>query len=622
MKQLFTILISLLIASAGFGQQRAVVEKSKRDIALEKPIPSLDATKIAQQSAPMVKSVNLAAEEDIVGMTRYDDQANASIQNRIYLYDDGTIGATWIYGFNDVGGFDDRGAGYNYFDGNSWGPMPTEPVEDERCGWPSYSAWGENGEVIVSHTGADGYKISKRAEKGSGDWEYGLLPGPPGHEYVIWNRSITSGIDHSRLHVISLTASTAYAGTPYEGLDGALLYSYSDDGGETWGLENELLDGMTADDYFGFNSDNYTWAEPRAGVVAFIVGAEMTDMFLMKSMDNGETFEKIMIWEHPYPGYDFTYATDTLYCNDGAHHVAIDDNGKVHVVFGINRTYADDAGATFWFPFVDGVAYWNEDMPAFSDNVNALNPYEHPDSELIEDVNLIGWSQDVDGDGEVTLLDEIGTYYLGLSSMPQIVIGENNSIFVVWSSATETYDNGLLNYRHIWARMSPNGGTFWSDFFDLTADLVHIFDECVYPSCAANSDDNIYLIWQQDNEPGNASWGAQHPYVDNNLIVMKVNKDDITGINEQNAFIRDTDVSQNFPNPFSETATIYVNLQKKTTLSLEVTNMMGQRVSYEIRDAKAGMNSFTLHAEGLPEGIYFYTVKAGKDRVTKKMIIN
>lgn len=621
MKTLFTLLLSICIAIPMLAQQRPMVDKSLRDIAVKKQAPILESNPFQPQSTPMVKAAQLTPVEDIVGPTRYDVQANAALQNRIHKYEDGTIGVTWTYALNDAASYDDRGAGYNFFDGIEWGDPPFERVEDERCGWPSYAPWGENGEIVVSHTGGDGYKISKRTEKGTGDWEYELLAGPPDHEYLIWNRSITSGVDRSRLHVISLTASTAYQGTVYEGLDGALTYSYSDDGGETWPIEHEILDGMTADEYFGFNSDNYTWAEPRAGVVAFIVGAEWHDMFLMKSTDGGETFEKTLIWEHPYPLYDFTYATDTLYCSDGAHHVAIDDNGKVHVVFGINRTYADDAGSTFWFPFVDGVGYWNEDMPAFSDDLNALSPYDDPGSEMIEDYNLIAWAQDVDGDGEVTYLDDYGIYYLGLSSMPQIVIGQNNDLYVVWSAITETYDNGLMNYRHLWARMSPDGGTFWSDFFDITSDLVHIFDECVYPSCSPTSDDNIYLVYQQDNEPGNAVWGAQHAAVDNNITVMQVSKDEITNVKEHKTPFYSYDVRQNIPNPFSGSTRIEVNVRESSRLELEVTNMTGQVVYRAAQEATPGMNKFYFSGEDLAKGVYFYTVRGGESSVTKKMIV-
>jgi len=64
-------------------------------------------------------------------------------------------------------------------------------------------------------------------------------------------------------------------------MDGALVYSRSTDAGATWDIENALLDGMTSDEYFAFASDDYTWAEPKGDVVAFVVGSSWQDMFLM-----------------------------------------------------------------------------------------------------------------------------------------------------------------------------------------------------------------------------------------------------------------------------------------------------------------------------------------------------
>ena len=215
MKRLLTFILILGAIAPAFAQH-ALVRASLRNKAVLKPLPSLNATVIKQEGASIMKATELTPVEESIGMTRYDDQSNASMQNRLYLYEDGTMGATWIYGLNDPG-FDDRGAGYNFFDGSAWMDYPTARVEDERCGWPSYAPWGESGEIIVSHTSASGYKISKRTTKGTGDWSYSLLPGPAGHEVVIWNRSITSGIDHNKLHVLSLTASDQYGGKPYQG---------------------------------------------------------------------------------------------------------------------------------------------------------------------------------------------------------------------------------------------------------------------------------------------------------------------------------------------------------------------------------------------------------------------
>jgi len=623
MKRTFILLLAMCFVFSTFSQSRIVVSKELRNKVYKKAIPTHKDVNYQKEINPTTKSSAFLLEEEIIGDTRYDDQANASIQNRIYLYDDGTIGATWTRAMDDPS-WTDRGTGYNYFDGNSWGPFPTEQVEEERVGWPSYAPLGENGEIIVAH-GSNGLVISTRDQKGSGDWNYSMLQGPPDHEYMIWNRTITSGINNMRVHSMAVTASTVYPpGTPYLGLNGALVYSMSTDGGVTWNIENEILDGMGSDYYVGYDGDTYAFAPPKGDIIAFVVGESWYDLFLMKSTDGGETFDKTLIWEHPYPFFDpqAPTSTDTFYCADGSHACIIDMNDMVHVAFGINRALSDGTN-TYWFPYVDGIAYWNEDMPAFSDDMNALSPYGDPGSELIEDYNLIGWSQDVNNNGVLDLLDEIGTYYVSLSSYPQFVYGQNNQIYLVYSSVTETYDNGTANYRHLWARTSTDGGLSWGDFFDLNSDLIHIFDECVYPSCAANSDDYIHLIYQTDNEPGVNIWGTGHPPTNNNEVYMTVLKDDITGIKDHSQIIYDTDVSQNYPNPFSTETKVNVNLKKPAVLILEVFNLVGQKVfESNLPDAKAGMNTLSIDGTRLTSGIYFYTIKAGDISITKKMLVD
>ena len=91
----------------------------------------------------------------------------------------------------------------------------------------------------------------------------------------------------------------------------------------------------------------------------------------------------------------------------------------------------------------------------------------------------------------------------GMSSMPQIVIDELSRIFVVYTSVTETFDNGTQNYRRLWIRSSLDGGNSWGQFYHYAEeDYSHIFTEFLYPSCAAYSDENIYVLYQKDDEPG------------------------------------------------------------------------------------------------------------------------
>ncbi|MEZ5083466.1 MAG: hypothetical protein R2750_08460 [Bacteroidales bacterium] len=51
------------------------------------------------------------------------------------------------------------------------------------------------------------------------------------------------------------------------------------------------------------------------------MGNSWKDFVLMKSSDNGDSWEKTIIWECPYPLFNTVtppFETDTFYCVDGA----------------------------------------------------------------------------------------------------------------------------------------------------------------------------------------------------------------------------------------------------------------------------------------------------------------
>lgn len=616
MKKLFLLAVIISFGFAGTAQDRLLPSQQQRDFAIKKVRGIHQSeTGIKEAPQPANKSSMLLSEVEI-GLTRYDLQSNTSMQNRFHVYDDGTMGATWTFGTSDPN-FTERGTGYNYFDGSAWGEPPTARIESLRAGWPSYAPYGENGELVVSHNFANGTLfIETRDEKGTGTWTENVLPGPNAVQ-ISWPRAITSGVNNEILQVLAITWPVANGGPIYEGLDGALLYSRSTDGGISWDPENIILDGITANEYVGFSADMYEWAS-QGDNIAFLVGDSWMDFLLYKSTDNGNTWTKTVIWENPYPFYSGG-VTDTFYCVDGDHHLAFDSDNMVHVIFGINRAYSDDAGS-YWFPLVDGVGYWNENRPSFSNGMDALNPYGDPGTELVENYSLVGWAQDINLNGTWDVLGEVGLYYVGASSMPQIVINDMDQIFIVYASVTETYNNGVQDYRHLWARSSSNGDWWSPQFVDLNSDLIHIFDECVFPSVSVNTGDNHYLIYQTDIEPGLAVRGDLDPYTDNKIWCMTVPVEYV-GI-ENNQAINDFDVLQNYPNPASETTTISVNIRKTAAVSVEITNLMGQRMlTFDAGNLLPGMNRISLNVSELSKGTYFYTVRAGDAAVTKKMSV-
>lgn len=624
MKRILLFTLVLLFTASSFAQ-RLSAPKDLHNNYLPKDKATTETTNFTNTTKIPAASYKVAVDEATMGITWYDLQSNSSMQNRIHWFEDGTIGGVYTFGDTPTA-FSERGTGYNYFDGNSWGPMSEERIEADRTGWPAYAPYGENGELVVSHySGAavEGLALSYRTEKGTGDWEYMTDFDLPDDEFLLWPRMATGGVDNSVIHLLPISAPTGNGGTVFEGVNGAILYSRSTDGGETWDPENVLLDDINSDYYLAIGGDTYE-IQARGDVVAFVFGDGFTDLVMMKSTDGGDTWTKTVIYETPYPQWDPNnmFVTDTFYCSDGAHALAIDNNGMVHVAFGINHTYSD-GGNTYWNWSVDGLGYWNEDRPVFSNDKFALSPYpEEEPSEMVVDYSLVGWAQDINGDGEWNVAEDVGLYYVGASSMPSIHVDDDGRVFIVYSSITEGFDNGAQNFRHIWARSGNNYGEWWGDHVDLTSALEHIFDECVFPSLSQSSDDYLYMNYQFDAEPGLHVRGDADEPTENKISFMKIGKDElVSGVADKPA-VMEVDVTQNQPNPFSTTSMVYVNLRKASELSLEVSNMMGQ-VVYRVDAgyATAGLNKLTIDGSQLSSGVYFYTVKAGKDKITKKMIV-
>ena len=217
----------------------------------------------------------------------------------------------------------------------------------------------------------------------------------------------------------------------------------------------------------------------------------------------------------------------------------------------------------------------------------------------------------------------MGLYYVGTSSQPSITVDDQNRVFIVWAGLTETFDNGIQDYRHLWARGSNNNGNFWGGFTDLTSSLIHIFDECVFPSLAISSDDYLYLTYQVDTEPGLHVRGDEDPIGLNNINYIKVLKTDLMiGVDEQKQGFTKLDVSEVSPNPVSSSARINVNIHNTTNLSMEVTNMTGQVVMVVDKgQVNPGMSTIDINSSILANGVYFCTVKAEGVSVTKKMIV-
>jgi len=82
------------------------------------------------------------------------------------------------------------------------------------------------------------------------------------------------------------------------------------------------------------------------------------------------------------------------------------------------------------------------------------------------------------------------------------------------------------------------------------------------------------------------------------------------------------DLAQNYPNPFNPTTTIAFDIPRESHVSLEVFNILGQRVTVlNDGELEAGHHTISFDASGLGSGVYFFRLAAGDKASTKKMVI-
>ena len=82
-------------------------------------------------------------------------------------------------------------------------------------------------------------------------------------------------------------------------------------------------------------------------------------------------------------------------------------------------------------------------------------------------------------------------------------------------------------------------------------------------------------------------------------------------------------LGQNYPNPFNPSTQIEFSLPREARATLEVYNIVGQRVAVLVDDVRqAGVHRVAFSGQGLASGVYIYRLKAaGETMLTKKMTL-
>ncbi len=639
MKKLPLLVLALGVGSMAIAQ-RTTIQSEVRNQAQPyvKAYAGNEKThNLVRSNNPRVTTPNQqkAITEIVIGGTTYDLQSNAAVQNRLFRHSDGTISAAWTYSNSGDLAAPDRGTGYAYFDGTSWSTAPTARIEPQRNGWPSMSATTTGKEVIVSHNNtATNLYVTTRPSKGTGSWSHSSINGPTSNGNL-WPRMVVGGANGQTVHVISVTTPTANGGVVHQGLDGALTYSRSTDGGVTWDINQVVLPQLTAAaGFYGFSGDQYS-IDAKGDTVAFVFGGFEESVCLMKSTDNGTNWTMTIVYGHPMglswntansiSDADGDAVADTLNVCDGTPTVLIDNNGICHVAFGVMRILKDDpnANGVSFFPATSGLAYWNETMK--DANNDPLCP------------NIIIDVEDRDNSGTVfddlTNIDQIARYYISLTSQPSMGIDANGTLYMAYSALMEGTNNGNGQYyRNIHIMKSTDNGANWSIPLNVTNDD---FSEGVFASVAKNVGAEVHLIYQRDSEPGLAVRGDEDPFNQNEIVYAKIPVGDIpstpNGINVpycgDDIIIGSTknitskvNSLQVFPNPTNGMLNISYISDVNGVVNVRLVNINGQEVMNQTFNKANGEFFNTINMNNYTKGIYMLQVITPERTITEKVV--
>lgn len=570
-----------------------------------------------------------------IGTSYYDLQSNSGIGRRMAVADDGTIYAVWTRG---EGGsepaFPNRGTGLNIYDPSTgeWGDDPDDRIESERCGWPSIGLLSDGNPVNVSHSTVQNLMLFNRWD-GTG-WVESTIPTNSGE--IIWPRLATGGPDGMSVHVIGITYPVANGGTPYEGVDGHVLYFRSLDGGATWDKQDVKLPELDSNFYAAMAADTY-FIDCRGETVAVGYFDNWGDSKIFKSTDNGDTWDVWNAVDFPIDqyatdqGYTFddipmdTFAINNfdslaIRTSDQTGAVLIDHDGKVHTWFGEMYVLDDNLtdGNTSYFPATMGLRYWNEDM---NENEAVL---------IIEGII----DENENGVADIASGDDIALYFSSLTSHPSAGIDDNGNIFLAYSSVSETYlnenaDPNQQHNRHIAVTASTDGGATWGEPWDVTneeltaePDLLEFY-ETQFPFVAPRVGDYMQILYQQDFEPGLAVRGDEDPFSENYYQFLALDPAEVLNggfiSNVENVSVEELGF-QVSPNPASNMVRMTYDVPALAPTAIILYDMMGKEVkSYNRGELAAGNYFNTIDISDLASGLYLVRLQIGEVAATQKL---
>jgi hypothetical protein len=264
-------------------------------------------------------------------------------------------------------------------------------------------------------------------------------------------------------------------------------------------------------------------------------------------------------------------------------------------------------------------------------------------SGLLNDVAQFPWLADVLANSEITRAFQVAK--LGLAkdmpdyrwycqvtmhttNNPTLTVGEtvfdydayNRTITPKWCALFATpYSDGIPQYSK-----RATAHILSADAYNRKEDV-----QSEYPGSTA-----IPFNMAKDEWPGNLKWFISGGNLAEPIVMSRGGLEMVwDDVRQDYVFLEDLkhvfgrgpipseyQLSQNFPNPFNPTTTITFSVPKQTTWTLDVMNILGERVK-SFDGTGMGQQTVTWDASAFASGVYFYKLRADDFTGTRKMVL-
>jgi hypothetical protein len=339
-----------------------------------------------------------------------------------------------------------------------------------------------------------------------------------------------------------------------------------------------------------------------------------------KTTDAGATWTKLPLFDFstipaiaerlvaPSDGGDPT----PFFTGDKGVDVAVDENGELHIFNTISS-------AAFAFD-VDQLDTWQGYAPA--DEVKTFYMYDTYTTGGTWNSLLVD-SMNTDNSTDYSPFNDDNGQFPIDARMQMSRSDDGSKLFYFWLDSPPTVSNQVENCTpDIFGRGFDVTNRKWTATKKFTSDNLNYF---MYISNLALQNGTLYKI------PATVSLPTQWPTSGDLLMPMRHYF--VSGIEfDQSEFVVDGttelakvdafEVSNNVPNPFNQQTLFNIKLTETAHVTIDIINTLGTTVaSFDKGNLSMGMHKVAIDGSDLASGIYFYTVKAGNNSVSRKMMV-